>query len=91
MMEFNGPRIRNQRPQKPMYVFFWIFLSEFLQFDLQMTLNLMQWKSTDLAFEIGDPKNLYMYFSGFFLLDLFPKTLHRSGEVFIFSRGARGD
>ena len=36
MMEVNGPRIRNQRPQKPMYVFFSIFLSDFLQFDLQM-------------------------------------------------------
>ena len=25
MMEVNGPWIRNQRPQKPIYVFFWIF------------------------------------------------------------------
>ena len=50
MMEVNGPRIRNQRSQKPIYVFFWIF-----------------W------------------------LGFFSKTLHRSGEVFIFLRGARGE
>ena len=29
MMEVNGPRIRNQRPQKPIYVFFWIFFIGF--------------------------------------------------------------
>ena len=63
MIEVNGPRIRNQRPQKPMYVN--IFL-DFLQFDLQMTLNLIWWRSTDLGFEISDPKNLCVYFSGFF-------------------------
>ena len=50
MLEVNGPRIRNQRPQKPIYLFFWIFLLGFLR-----------------------------------------KTLYRSGEVFIFLRGARDE
>ena len=66
IIEVNGPCIQNQRPQKPMYVFFSIFLSVFLQFDLQMTLSLIWWRSKDLVFKISDPKNLCMYFSGFF-------------------------
>ena len=37
-----------------------------MQFDLQITWNLIWWRSTDLGFEISSPKNLFMYFSGFF-------------------------
>ena len=50
-----------------MYVFFWIFLSDFLQFDFQMTWSLIWLRSTDLGFEISDPKNLYVYI----FMDLF--------------------
>ena len=90
MMEVSGPRIRNQRPQKPMYVFLWTFLSDFLQFNLQMTLNLIWWRSTDLGFKISDPKNLYMYFSGFFLLGLFPKNTTYKLWILNFVKGCLG-
>ena len=47
-------------------MYFFIFPSGFLHSDLQMTLNLIWWSLMDLGYEISDPKNLCMYFSGFF-------------------------
>ena len=40
MLEVSGPQIQDQRPQKPINEFFWIFFIAVCQFDLQMTLNL---------------------------------------------------
>ena len=50
-----------------MCVFFGIFSSGFLHSDLKMTLNLIWWRSKDFGFEISDPKNLCVYFSGSFI------------------------
>ena len=99
----------------------------FLHSDLKMTLHLIWCRSTDLGFEISDPKNLCLYFSEFFYgifcsltfkwpwiwhdggqwtsdsksmttktyICIFywvflPKTLHKSGEVFIFCKWCSG-
>ena len=66
MIEVNGPRIRNQRPQKPMYVFFWIFLTDFFQFDLQMTLNLYDGGQRTSDSKLATPTTYIYIFLDFF-------------------------
>ena len=120
----NGPRIRNQRSQKLMYVFFCIFLSDFRSLTSKWpgiwyyggqrtsdsksatpktyVCNFLDflieffavWLSNDLESDMMKvnrprirnqwPQNPIYLFFWIFLLGFLPKTLHRSGKVFIF-------
>ena len=67
-IELLNKPLRIYRCKKLIYMYFFlIFSSGFLHSDPQMTLNLIWWRSMDLGLEISDPKNLCMYFSGFFI------------------------